>query len=689
MNEWQFKRLARSGEKCWDDVIRRFINEMLKRDCKTPKKDLEWLLLNYYALPNSPALLTAGDDKFFASACSATLMNDSLIKGDFSIMEVLGWNSALTQAGVGCGQNFSKLRSAEETVKGKSNITGGPVSFMKAYNGFLREMTQNGRKAANMGVLHVSHPDIEKFIRCKEDDGDLECYNISAIINDEFLNAVKNDDEFDLKYITSDKTKSVKAKYLFNLIVDYIYETGDPGILFEDNIRRDYFTNKINILLNPCGESVMDCSYEEGDKWLELCVLGSINLPKYAALNKKDRKKVVHILTSMLNDIIDIQDYVFDLQRKGMKEKNRKIGIGIAGLATQLAKDGIKYSEGYDYSKGIFSEIESFAREKSSEMGDINGLGRYNSSLMSQAPTSTLSQIFNDINEEGCSYGNEPYFTLEPLIVTNSFGKFEIKEKIIDYLKGNTKYIETANELSWKSHVDIVKAFYDAGKGKKSFMGCSKTINFRDNVKKSEIKDCIFYCWESGVKGITLYRDGSKSNQVLSTKDSYSSDKWYKRPKELPCEIHHTTVKGEKWIVLVGLKDEIPFEVFAGRQENAQINQKYKKGKIVKIRKKKYNLEIEESVSIDIIKNFENFDNEDAMTRFISLSLRNETPIGVVIDQLNKSKGDITSLIKALSRVLKKYMKDEESELPCPECGEKMRYIQGCLLCVCGYSKCS
>jgi len=706
---YNFKRLSQKEEKCWDDVVKRLINELTKRNCKTPVEDLEWLCMNYYALPNSPALLTAGTRNFYASACSSYPIKDTMDEVPFSILDTLKISSMATKAGIGTGFNFSNIRSKDEPVRGRSNVTGGPVSFIRAYNGFFKEITQATRKSASMGLLHVNHPDIIDYINCKAVDGVIEGFNLTVIIDDKFMKAVENDEEYELKYLKQSKDgetiKKIRARELFGLMCQRIWDNGEPGVMFEDNIKRDYFEDEINILANPCSEALLS----HGDDWLELCVLASVNLPKYMVLNKDEKKKVVDTTVRMLNDIIDTQDYVAEYHRKGMKDRNRKIGIGVAGLATVLATKGIKYSsdEAQKFTKEIFAEIGGYATESSSKLGNItvtiNGkptpLGRYNGSILSVAPTSTLSNIFNNINEEGCSYGIEPYFSLDPQTVSNSYGKFEIREKIIDFIGGKTSHIECANDLDYKAHLGPVEAYYNSNP-KGIVQGCSKTINFKNNVTVEDVKEAVIYCWKHKIKAISFYRDGSRKNQVITTKDSYSSSgrptairytTAPKRPDELPCEIFHVSSEREKWLVLVGLLEGKPYEIFAGLEEKLNIPSKIKEG-VIKKENGKYNLYIgtgEDEWKIKDVPNM--FENKQfgTITRITSMSLRHGTPLKYVCEQLLHD-GGFDAFNKATSRVLKKYIDDqEESGLKCEKCGSRMKYVQGCLTCTCGYSKCS
>lgn len=705
---YNFKRVSQKGEHCWNDVINRFLKELKKRNCKTPIEDIEWLCMNYYALPNSPSLHTAGMRRFYASACSSYPIKDTMDETPFSILDTLRISSMATKAGIGTGFNFSGLRSKEESVGGRPNVTGGPVSFLRAYNGFVKEISQATRKSASMGLLHVSHPDIADYINCKSVDGQLEGFNLSTILDDKFMNAVESDGEYELKYVSKDKdgntTKKVKAREIFDLMCQRIWDNGEPGVMFEDTIKRDYFEDEINILANPCSEALLS----HGDKWLELCVLASINLPKYMALDKEDRRRVVATTVSMLNDIIDVQDYVVDYHKVGMKERNRKIGIGVAGFATVLATRGIKYSskDACDLAKDIFAEIGEFAAEASAELGDIdaviNGkkvkLGRYNASLLSVAPTSTLSNIFNSINEEGCSYGIEPYFSLDTQTITNSFGKFEVKEKIIDFLGGKISHIECANDLDYKAHLGPVEAYYNSNP-KGYVQGCSKTINFKNNVTVKDVEEAVLYCWKHKIKAISFYRDGSRKNQVISTKDTYTASgkpttinysMAPKRPDELPCDIYHVSSEKEKWMVLIGLLEGRPYEVFAGLEEKLNIPAKLTKGSIKK-ENDKYNLIIgagdDEWKIKDIPTMFEN-KQFATITRITSMALRHGTPLKFVSEQLIRD-GGFDAFNKAVARVLKKYIDDlEESGMKCEKCGLKMKYVQGCLTCECGYSKC-
>jgi hypothetical protein len=620
---------------------------------------------------------------------------------------------------------------------------------------------QATRKSASMGLLHINHPDIEDYIECKAKDKEISNFNLSVILDDAFMQSVTGESNplylqwYRHPELGDSLEKPIESKDIFNKMCKRIWDNGEPGVMFSGNIIRDYFTDldDAHILANPCSEALLSYSDIKGDEWLELCVLGSINLPKWIRLSSDDKDRVVNVLVSMLNDIIDLQDYVTPLQEKGMKYINRKIGIGVAGLATVLAMDGLKYSsnEAYEFTKLVFEDIGELAKKKSEEMykdvetpigvedtvkfldkatqvyvehkkciehnSPLRKLKRYNASLLSVAPTSTISSIFSDMNEEGCSYGIEPYFSLDPITVKTSYETIIKTDKIINYL-GEEKakeLIECANELDWKSHIKIVEAYYNANKIGIT-QGCSKTVNFKNNVTVDDIKEAVIYCWKNKIKAISFYRDGSRDNQVLSTKDSYKDCKEVdengrpmhinytaspKRPNSLPCDIFHVKSQGAKWIVLISLFEGKPYELFAGLKEKIQIPKRYEKGSI-KRTGHRYDLVLEEPNGDEdddgmIIRDIPSmFDDKDfaLVTRLTSMGLRHGVPLGYVSDQLLKT-GTMDALNKAIARCLKAYMVEENaSSENCPECKKKgtdskLKYISGCLACpICQYSRC-
>ena len=711
-NDYNFKRIARPGETTWQHVFDRFKGELAKRGSTIPREDLDFLLDNVYALPNSPALLTAGDPKgFYASACSSYPVHDTMRGGPFAILDVESLSNDATVAGIGVGFNFSQLREAKSSVRGREGITGGPVSFLRKFSGSLGEITQATRKSACMGLLDVHHPDIMKFIDAKIEDGKISNFNLSIMATDEFMQAVENKTTYEVRPIKGEPFQR-DACEVFDAACRRSHADGsggEPCWVWPDAIIRDYFDPKRlniwSILLNPCSEAILSYDFKRsdgtGEDWLELCVLASVNLPRWIKLDTADRARVVRTTVRLLNDLIDLQDYVSPLHKRGMKEINRKIGVGVAGVATVLAMKGLKYSsqEGRDYVKSLWGEIADVALAQSQEMGNVNGLGRYNSSLFSIAPTSTLSNIFEYYNIEGCSYGSEPYFALEH-DVHNSFGDFKKHSKIADVLT-DVSHIETANELDWKGHVLMVETMLKTP-SPGTMMSVSKTVNFNSNMTLEQYKECVMFCWKCDIKGVTIYRDGSRANQVISTSSSYSenrpTDIVYKsapkRPASLPCEIHHTAFKKQDWVVMIGLLNGKPYEVFAGEASAVCIAKKHKTGRIEMVGKKgskKYNLHLgegdDETIVRDVPAAFQNLQH-GTLTKMVSYQMRHGAPISHFCELLNKCE-EMGSFLRVIARVLKKYIPDATTSGEACSCGGKLQYVQGCLTCVaCGSSKC-
>jgi ribonucleoside-diphosphate reductase alpha chain len=314
------------------------------------------------------------------------------------------------------------------------------------------------------------------------------------------------------------------------------------------------------------------------------------------------------------------------------------------------------------------------------------------------------------MNDEGCSYGLEPYFSLEPIQVRNSFGIFEKQDKIVGFLEGKTKHIECANDLDWKAHVNILEAYYTANKPG-IVQGASKTLNFKKNVTVENIKESIIYCWQHNIKAISFYRDGSRKDQVLTAKSDLKKDNEGnpieivesfspKRPVSLSCEIYRAQCERKKWLVFVSTLDGKPFEVFAGLESKISIPKKFKNGNIVRVitnssengkTKKRYDLIVGEGedqlIVSDIPTMFENIQYA-SLTRMISMSLRHGAPVKCVVEQLSKD-GNLDAFQKVVARTLKGYIPENEStHMKCEKCGSEMVYMSGCPTCQCGYSKC-
>lgn len=501
-------------------------------------------------LPNSPCLRGAGREIQQLFACFVIPIEDSLE----DIFEALKITALIHKTGGGTGFNFSRLRPRNSPVRGTGGYSGGPISFMKVFNAATGEVTQGGvRMGANMGILRVDHPDIEEFIDCKMDNVSFTHFNISVSISDAFIQAVENDEDY---AIIDPRTNTIvgkkNARMIFDKIVQNAWKNGDPGIIFIDRINasESNMTPKLGNIesTNPCGEQPL-LPYES-------CVLGSVNLAKFA--NGKDvawdkLRETVYEAVHFLDNVIDVNCYTIpQIERvtKGM----RRIGLGVMGFADMLVARSIPYNsaEAVKTAEEIMSFIDTQAREASEKLAETRGSFPFfadslyaernekpirNVARTTIAPTGTISTI------AGCSSGIEPIFALvhrrkslwnsqgatAELLV--SYKPFEeaarnagiYSEKLMDKvcqvgsLKGITEVsaelrnvFVTSHDISPDWHIKIQAAFQQHVNN-----AVSKTINFPYNATLEQVREAYLMSYHMGCKGITIYRDGSRSIQVL------------------------------------------------------------------------------------------------------------------------------------------------------------------------------
>jgi len=514
------------------------------------------LMTNLKFLPNSPTLMNSGKDMGQLAACFVLPVGDSMD----SIFDTLKNAALILQSGGGTGFSFSRLRPRSDVVRSTGGIASGPVSFMRIYNTATEVIKQGGaRRGANMGILRIDHPDIIEFIRIKRSEGELTNFNISVAVTDAFLNALKNDEEYELINPRSKVTVGkLKAKIVFDEMVESAWETGDPGIVFIDRINRANPTPHIGTMesTNPCGEQPL-LPYEA-------CVLGSINLSKYVkkSIVNSQKSEVRNIrqqidFDSLSEDIktsvrfldnsIDANKYpVPEIER--MHKGNRKIGLGVMGWADMLIMLGITYNhkKAFKLAKDLMRFVRDTAREASSELAgargvfpnfkgsvyDAPGMPRVrNATTTTIAPTGTLSII------AGCSSGIEPLFALayKRLILeteleeineyflemakSRGFYSEELKAKIIE--KGNLRGIKevpkeikrlfkTAHEIPPEDHIEVQASFQEYTDN-----AVSKTINMPYRSKKEDVARAFLLAYEKGCKGITIFRYGTAKKGTL------------------------------------------------------------------------------------------------------------------------------------------------------------------------------
>jgi ribonucleoside-diphosphate reductase alpha chain len=469
---------------------------------------------NLEFLPNSPTLMNAGTKLGQLSACFVLPIEDSLE----SIFKTLDNMAIIQQSGGGTGFSFSKIRPRGDIVKSTKGIASGPVSFMRIYDETTETVKQGGkRRGANMGILNVHHSDIVEFITSKQNKK-LSNFNISVSATDDFMKKALKNENFNLinprnKHVT----EKVNAKQLFDLIIQNAWQSGDPGMIFIDEInRKNPLKEKIEAT-NPCGEVPL-LPYES-------CNLGSINLSKIFKNKKIDWNKLrelTHLGVEFLNNVIDKNKFPLPEIEK-ITKKNRKIGLGVMGFADLLLLMKIPYGscQSFRLAEKIMSFIKKEARKKAKK----------NTTLTTIAPTGTISII------AGCSSGIEPLFALaffrevlenKRLVEINQIFQNELikrslwKEKTINTIMktGTLKNINlpkdikrifiTSLDIPPEQHVRMQAAFQ-----KYVDNAVSKTVNLRENATKEDVKKIYLLAWKLKCKGITIYRYGSKEKQVL------------------------------------------------------------------------------------------------------------------------------------------------------------------------------
>lgn len=519
-----------------------------------PKADIEKLEDRFFDamasmefLPNSPTLMNAGTGLGQLSACFVLPVNDSL-RGIFDSLKLM---ALIQQSGGGTGFSFSRLRPKGDDVKSTHGVASGPISFMKIFNKTTDIIKQGGkRRGANMGILNVDHPDIIDFITAKESENEFRNFNLSVAVTDDFLYAVEKDRDFDLMNPRTKKTaRTVKARDLFDLMVASAWKTGDPGLIFIDEInRKNPIRSQGDIeSTNPCGEVPL-LPYES-------CNLGSINLALMVKEGKGQKeidwdrlKRTVRTGVHFLDNVIDANVYPSQKLKK-MALKNRKIGLGVMGFAEMIIQLGIPYDseEAVALARKVMKFISREGHRKSRELAtdrgefpafrgsiwDIDGKSPMrNATVTTIAPTGTISIIANT------SSGIEPLFAISfmrnvmdgtELLETNSIFRETAKksgfyspqlmariarqgtvqgiEEIPEEIK---KLFVTALDIHPQRHVKIQAAFQEFTDN-----AVSKTVNLPANATLDDVKDIFLLAHWLKCKGVTVYRYGSKTKQVL------------------------------------------------------------------------------------------------------------------------------------------------------------------------------
>ncbi|MBN2026207.1 MAG: adenosylcobalamin-dependent ribonucleoside-diphosphate reductase [Actinobacteria bacterium] len=533
-----------------DEMFRRVARAVAEADraydpgADTAAREEEFyrLMVSLDFLPNSPTLMNAGTGVGQLSACFVLPVEDSIP----GIFDAVKYMALVHKSGGGTGFSFSRLRPRGDVVQSTMGIASGPISFMRIFDVTTEIIRQGGRRrGANMGILRCDHPDILDFITAKDQDGFLSNFNLSVGISDEFMQALEKDDVYFLRNPRSGAVSgTLHARDVFNLIVTQAWRTGDPGLVFMDTINRGNPTPHIGEIesTNPCGEQPLL-------PW-ESCNLGSINLKNMVQGGRWDRERLASTIRAavhFLDNVIDINRWPLpDTER--MTLGNRKIGLGVMGFADALLLMGIPYDseEGLQAAEDIAGILEEESHQASGELAAERGLfpnyegsvwhrqGKpmRNATTVTIAPTGTISII------AGCSSGIEPLFAISfvrnviegtQLMEINPIFEETAKEHgfysndlMMDIARSGTlQHVEgmgedvrrtfvTAFDIAPEWHVRMQAVFQQHCDN-----AVSKTINFASDASIDDIEEAYRMAYDLGCKGITVYRYGSKREQVL------------------------------------------------------------------------------------------------------------------------------------------------------------------------------
>jgi len=523
--EQMFKRVAKNISS---------IDRKYKENSKKSEKQFFEVMSNLEFLPNIPALANAGRPLQQLAACFVLPIPDDL-PGIFQAVKDM---ALIQKSGGGTGFSFSQLRQEGSIVGDTGGVASGPVSFMKVFDSATGAIKEGGiRRGANMGLLRVDHPDIEKFINSKK-NGEFENFNISIAITDEFMKAVENNKTYNLIDPHTKKKVKKSARKIFNLICENAHFNGEPGIIFIDNINKKNPTPKEKIeATNPCGEVPL-LPYES-------CVLGSINLSAITdkkGVNYNRLAELVKIGVHFLDNMVDASEFPIKEIAEKVKE-NRKIGLGIMGFADCLIKQGISYDSkaAEKQAENIISFIQDKTKLASEELAKKRGSfpniknsiykKMRNASVTTIAPTGTIGIIAD------CSEGIEPLFNViyqrfsthgiltefNPLFKEEA-RKYKLSKKELLNIaeRGTVRYSKlpseikkifaTAHDIKPEQHVKIQSIFQ-----KYTDNAVSKTVNLSEKASINDVKKTFLLAYKLKCKGLTIYRDKSREKQVLKS----------------------------------------------------------------------------------------------------------------------------------------------------------------------------
>ena len=630
------------------------------------------LMMDRVFMPNSPTLTGSGRDMCL-SACFVLPIEDSMD----SIFQTVKNTALVHKEGGGTGFDFSLLRPAGSFVRKTQGIASGPISFLKVLDAATEAVKQGGtRRGANMGILRVDHPDIEEFILLKKDGQTINNFNISVAVTEAFMDALKEDGSYSIyDPFLKKKVGKKKASKVFDKIVESAWTVGDPGLIFIDKINEHNPTSGLGLIraTNPCGEQPLH-AYES-------CNLGSLNLLNFFAPNQKDRfdwerfKKVIQIAVRFLDNVIEVNRYPLP-EIEQTTRGNRRIGLGVMGWADLLIKMEIRYDsvKAIKLAEKIALFLRKNAETESRKLAEsrgnfpniehsvFKGKTMRNATVITIAPTGTISRI------AGCSSSIEPVFAFE---FTSKIIDGELKDIHPLYAEWKAKnpdepfpaYFRTAHDITPEWHIKMQAAFQ-----KHVDNSVSKTINFPNSATKEDVNNAYLLAHELNTKGITIYRDGSRTEQVLNLPTEKLHPK--ERPNSIPSVTDKIKTGFGNLYVTISYFNQKPFEVFTSIGKSG----------------------------------YSTMADAEALGRLISLALRSGVEPKDVISQLKGIGGSepiftegglVQSIPDAIAKVMERHIGKTKTNakdfftVMCKICGASLP-DEKCPTCPnCGWNRCS
>lgn len=747
-----------------------------------------------YIIPQGSVMASLGNPFVFASLSNCIVLPE-VFDSYGGIMYSDQQLSQLMKRRCGVGIDISTLRPSDSEVSNFAGSSTGAVSFMERFSNTTREVAQSGRRGALMITIDVNHPDVETFAVIKHDLKKVTGANISIKLSDEFMNAVKNDENYTLKFPINSKnptvTKVVKAKELWNTIVSSARNNAEPGLIFWDR-QHFYSTSSLypqfkNISTNPCAEIAMGA---DSCRLIALNLFGCVKKPftPEAEFDYEKFYEVTYEAQRLMDDLVDLElecvnnilkkidadpepGFIKETERNTWQvlydngKNGRRTGLGFTALADTIAALGFKFDSDesikivekimkakceaeFDSSidmaieRGKFVGFDTKIEEQSEFVQMLKvelphvyermmKYGRRNVSISTVAPNGSLSMIAQT------SSGVEPVFMLSykrrrKINPSDKDAKVDFVDEMGDKWQENDVFHEklklwkqvtgknnvaespyagaTAPEISWLKRVEMQSVVQ-----KYTTHSISSTINLPEETSVENVSEIYMKSWEMGLKGITVYRAGSRSGVLISNeeKKKIKTDKYFsennapKRPKILESDVIRFVNNGEKWIGFIGMMDGKPYEVFTGKIENFPIPSTVESGKTKRIKvinKKGEKVSKYDFIFIDkngdevVVEGLNNsFDPEYwNYAKLVSGILRHGMPLPYAVDLisgLNLADDNLNTWKAGVCRMIKKYIKDgtKATDTKCDSCGDEhgLVFEEGCLHCKsCGSSKC-